>query len=106
MKDRNLTLLTDLYELTMLYGYHRHGMASLKASFYMFFRAAPGLNYAVMAGNQQLKEYLLSLRFHEQDLSYLDSLHLFDRAFLERLKDFRFTGDIRLMPEGSFIFPD
>jgi len=103
---RNLTLLTDLYQLTMLYGYHKNGMSGRRAEFTMFFRHAPGLNYAVMAGNEQLRDYLLELRFGPEDLSYLDSLKLFDRDFLDSLRDFRFTGDIDIVREGSIIFPN
>lgn len=101
----DLTLLTDLYELTMLYGYHKNGMGGRRSVFTMFFRPASGLNYAVMAGNEQLKEYIENLRFSDKDLGYLDSLKLFDRAFLDSLRDFRFTGDIAIVREGSIVFP-
>ena len=79
---RNLTMLTDLYQLTMLYGYHKNGMGGRRAVFTMFFRQAPGLNYAVMAGSEQLRNYILSLRFLEEDLAYLDSLDLVHGDFL------------------------
>ncbi len=101
----NLTLLTDLYQLTMLYGYFRSGMDGRRAVFTMFFRQTPGLNYAVMAGNEQLRDYILSLRFTREDLGYLGSLNLFDGHFLDYLKDFRFTGNIDIVREGSFVFP-
>ena len=102
---RDLALLTDLYQLTMLFGYHRNGMSGRRAVFTMFYREAPGLQYAVMAGNAQLSEYISELHFREEDISYLDSLHLFDRDFLDSLRDFRFEGDILAVPEGSILFP-
>ena len=102
---RNLTMLTDLYQLTMLYGYHRYGMSGRRAVFTMFFRDTPGLHYAVMAGNEQFRDYILSLRFSEDDLNYLDSLKQFDRSFLDSLRDFRFTGSIDIISEGSIVFP-
>jgi nicotinate phosphoribosyltransferase len=102
---RDLALLTDLYQLTMLYGYHRNGMSGRRSVFTMFYRNAPGLQYAVMAGNEQLCEYISALHFREEDIAYLDSLHLFARNFLDSLRDFRFEGDIQAVPEGSIIFP-
>ncbi len=102
---RNLTMLTDLYQLTMLYGYHKNGMGGRRAVFTMFFRQAPGLNYAVMAGSEQLRSYILSLRFLDEDLAYLDSLDMFHGDFLDSLSSFRFTGDVDAVREGSFVFP-
>ncbi len=102
---QNLIMLTDLYQLTMMYGYHRHGTDDRRAVFTMFFRDAPGLNYAVMAGNEQLREYIENLRFGEADIAYLDGLKQFDREFLDSLRDFRFTGDIDIIPEGTIVFP-
>ncbi|MDD4079829.1 MAG: nicotinate phosphoribosyltransferase [Eubacteriales bacterium] len=102
---RNLTMLTDLYELTMLSGYHRHGMGERRAVFYMFYRGASELSYAVMAGNEQFKDYILNLRFSEEDVGYLRSLGIFGEGFLDSLKDFRFEGDIDIMPEGTIVFP-
>ena len=102
---QNLIMLTDLYQLTMMYGYHRHGTDGRRAVFTMFFRDAPGLNYAVMAGNEQFREYIVNLRFGEADIAYLDGLKQFDRDFLDSLRDFRFTGDIDIIPEGTIVFP-
>jgi nicotinate phosphoribosyltransferase len=102
---RNLTMMTDLYELTMLYGYHQNGLSGQRAVFTMFFREAPGLNYAVMAGNEQLAEYIAGLRFYDEDIDYLDSLKLFSGEFLDSLRGFRFTGSIDIIPEGSIVFP-
>ena len=101
----NLTMMTDLYQLTMLYGYHKQGMSNRRAVFYMFYRPAEGLNYAVAAGMAQLRDYINDLRFEEEDISYLRSLRLFDEDFLAALRGFRFTGDISAVREGDFIFP-
>ena len=102
---QNLTMLTDLYELTMLAGYRRHGMGNRRAVFYMFYRGASELSYAVMAGNAQFKEYILGLRFSREDISYLRSLGIFEEDFLSSLEHFRFEGDIDIMPEGTIVFP-
>ena len=102
---RNLTMLTDLYELTMLSGYRRHHMGGRKAVFYMFYRGGNDLSYAVMAGNAQFKDYILNLRFTPEDIAYLRSLGIFEAGFLDSLRDFRFEGDIDIMPEGTIIFP-
>lgn len=102
---RNLTMLTDLYQLTMLQGYYRQGMQDRRAVFTMFFRDAPGLRYAVMAGNEQLLAYIQNLHFEETDLAYLRSLKLFDEDFLRYLADFRFTGTIDIIREGTIVFP-
>ncbi len=101
----NLTMMTDLYQLTMMYGYYRKGLSRRRAVFYMFYRPAEGLNYAVAAGMAQLRDYVAGLRFEEEDLTYLSSLGLFDRGFLDSLRDFRFTGSIDAVREGDFIFP-
>ena len=103
--NHNLTMMTDLYQLTMLYGYHKQGMSNRRAVFYMFYRPAEGLNYAVAAGMAQLRDYINDLRFEDEDIDYLRSLRLFDEDFLATLRDFRFTGDISAVREGDFIFP-
>ena len=102
---RNLTMLTDLYQLTMLQGYLKQGMQNRRAVFTMFFRHAPGLNYAIMAGNEQFLDYIENLHFGPEDIAYLRSLNLFEEEFLAYLKAFRFTGTIDIVPEGSFVFP-
>lgn len=101
----NLTMMTDLYQLTMMYGYHKKGLSKRRAVFYMFYRPAEGINYAVAAGMAQLREYILNLRFEEKDIAYLRSLGLFDESFLETLNNFRFTGSVDAVREGDFIFP-
>lgn len=102
---RNLTLLTDFYELTMMYGYQKCGNKDKEAVFDLFFRGREELSYAVAAGLEQAIDYIKNIRFGEEELSYLRSLNCFDEAFLNELKEFRFTGDIYAVKEGSIIFP-
>ncbi|ORJ57549.1 nicotinate phosphoribosyltransferase [Geothermobacter hydrogeniphilus] len=99
-------LLTDLYQLTMLAGYRREGLAERPAVFDLFFRDLPyGGGYAVFAGLGPALDYLAELSFSEDDLGYLASLQLFDEAFLAYLRDFRFRGRVLAPPEGSIVFP-
>lgn len=106
MKKRNLTLLTDLYELTMMQGYYMEKDANETAVFDIFYRSNPSNNgYSIFAGLQQVIEYIENLRFEEEDIDYLRSTGLFQENFLSYLKEFRFTGDIYAMPEGSVMFP-
>ena len=103
---RNLTMLTDLYQLTMMYGYQKCGMRNNRAVFDMFYRNTGDVTqYAIMAGLEQLIDYIKNLRFDEDALSYLTSLNLFDAQFIAALRDFRFTGDIYAVPEGTIVFP-
>ncbi|MCR4726768.1 MAG: nicotinate phosphoribosyltransferase [Clostridia bacterium] len=102
---RNLTLLTDFYELTMMYGYMKCGNKDREAVFDLFFRGREELSYAVAAGLEQAIDYIKNIRFNEEDIAYLRSLNCFDEEFLAELKDFRFTGDIYAVKEGSIIFP-
>lgn len=106
MGERNLTMMTDLYQLTMMYGYMKHGMGENEAVFDMFFREAGGPNcYAMVAGMEQLIDYIDNLKFAEEDLNYLRSLDQFDESFIDYLKNFKFTGEIYAMPEGTIAFP-
>ena len=106
MDRQNLTLLTDLYELTMMQGYFRNQGENKTVIFDAFFRTNPfGGGYSVMAGLAQLIQYVRELHFGPDDIDYLYSLHLFDDDFLDYLKSFHFTGDIWSIPEGSLIFP-
>ena len=99
-------LLTDLYELTMLQAYRASGMNDT-AVFEMFVRALPpGRNFLLAAGLQQVVEYLLALRFSDDDLAWLASTGRFDAGFLDSLREFRFTGDVDAMPEGTVAFAD
>ncbi|MDR0221364.1 MAG: nicotinate phosphoribosyltransferase [Lachnospiraceae bacterium] len=106
MMDKNLTLMTDLYELTMMQGYFQHKNRNETVVFDMFYRNNPsGGGYAVMAGLEQLIAYIENLRFSEEDLAYLKSLGLFSADFLEYLRGFSFSGDIFAIPEGTVVFP-
>lgn len=103
---RNLTLLTDLYELTMMQGYFENEDVNQTVIFDMFYRNNPeGNGYAICAGLEQLIDYVKNLHFTEDEIDYLKSLGIFKPAFLTYLKDFRFTGDIYAIPEGTVIFP-
>lgn len=106
MDRQNLTLLTDLYELTMMQGYFKNKTANETVIFDLFYRSNPcGNGYSIMAGLEQAIQYIKELHFSREDIDYLSSLHLFDEDFLAYLADFRFTGDIYAIPEGTVIFP-
>jgi len=101
----NLTLLTDLYELTMMQGYMHEG-SNPTVVFDMFYRTNPCDGaFAICAGLEQVIEYIENLHFEAKDIDYLRGLHLFDDEFLSYLADFRFSGDIYAIPEGTVIFP-
>ncbi len=103
---RNLTMMTDLYQLTMMYGYFKHSMKDNVAVFDLFFRQTrPNTVYAVMAGLESAVDYVKNLHFEEDDIAYLRSLHLFDESFFDYLRAFRFTGEMYAMPEGTVVFP-
>lgn len=103
---RNLTLLTDLYQLTMLNGYFEKNIHEDVVVFDMFFRknACDG-GYTIICGIEQLVEYINNLHFSDEDLKYLKSLGLFSDKFLDFLKNFKFTGDIYAVEEGTIMFP-
>ncbi len=104
---RNLTMLCDFYELTMANGYLKCGKADEISYFDVYFRSVPdGGGYAVAAGLEQIIEYVKDLHFDEEDIEYLRRKKIFDESFLDYLKDFRFTGDMWAMPEGTVIFPN
>lgn len=103
---RNLTLLTDLYELTMMQGYFENEDVNQTVIFDMFYRNNPeGNGYAICAGLEQVIDYIKNLHFTEDEIAYLKGLGMFKPAFLDYLRDFRFTGDIYAIPEGTVIFP-
>jgi len=103
---RNLTMLVDFYELTMANGYWKHGMQEVECVFDMFFRTIPDKGgYAIMAGLEQLIEYLRDLHFTEEDIEYLRGRGCFDEGFLSYLRDFRFSCDVWAVPEGTPVFP-
>lgn len=106
MDRQNLTLLTDLYELTMMQGYFKNKDRNETVIFDAFYRNNPGDGgYAVCAGLEQVIDYVKNLHFDEQDITYLRSLGIFDDDFLDYLRDFQFSGDIYAIPEGSVMFP-
>ena len=103
---RNLTMLTDLYQLTMMYGYLKSGMRDNIATFDMFYRSKDqSTHYAIMAGLEQLIDYLKNLHFDEEAIEYLRGLGIFDEEFMQELRDFKFTGDVYAVPEGTIVFP-
>lgn len=103
---RQSALFTDLYELTMAQAYHAEGMDQV-ASFELFFRKLPeGRNYLIAAGLEDVLAYLEHVQFTEDDLAFLRQQGQFNESFLDRLRDFRFTGDVDAMPEGTPIFPN
>ena len=105
MSTQNLTLLTDFYELTMMQGYYNNKNNDT-VIFDMFYRDNPcSSGYAICAGLEQVIDYIKNLRFKEDDIEYLRSLKIFDEGFLSYLRDFRFTGDIYAIPEGTVVFP-
>lgn len=105
MGKRNLTLLTDLYELTMMNGYFLKERKEQISVFDVFFRQNEIITYSVSAGLEQVVDYILNLKFEEEDIEYLRGLKLFDEQFIEYLKNFRFTGDVYSVPEGTVVFP-
>lgn len=106
MDRQNLTLMTDLYELTMMQGYFRHKDQNETVIFDVFYRTNPlDSGYAVCAGLEQVINYIKNLHFSKQDIDYLSSLGIFDRDFLEYLETFHFSGDVYAIAEGTVIFP-
>ena len=102
----NYTMLTDFYEITMANGYFENGMHEKIAYFDMFFRRVPDDGgYAIMAGVEQVIDYLKNLKFNEEDIKYLKSKKIFNEKFIEYLKDFKFSCDVWAVPEGTPIFP-
>lgn len=106
-KDKkNLTMLADFYEFTMANGYFECEMEDKIAYFDMFFRAIPDNGgFAIMAGVEQLIEYLKNLKFQEEDIEYFRSKNLFSEEFLDYLRNFKFECDVWAVPEGTPIFP-
>lgn len=104
--DGNLTMLTDFYELTMANGYLESGIGEKVAYFDMFFRKIPdGGGFAIMAGVEQVVDYVKNLRFDDDDIAYLRGKKMFCDKFIEYLEHFNFSCDIWAVPEGTPIFP-
>ena len=107
MDQRNLTLLTDFYELTMMQGYYLRSEKQPMAAFDLFYRKNPyGSAFAIAAGLDLAIDYILNLHFTEGDIAYLKSLNTFEPEFLKYLADFRFSGSVKAVPEGSIILPN
>lgn len=105
-KEENMSMLCDFYELTMGNGYFKKGMGEQIVYFDVFFRTVPdGGGFAIAAGLEQAVEYIQNLHFTDENIDYLRSRNLFDEGFLQYLRDFRFTGDIYAVPEGTPVFP-
>ena len=105
-KELNLTMIMDLYELTMANGIFTSDMRDTVTYFDMFFRRVPDNGgYAIMAGLEQLIEYMNNLEFTKEDIEYLESLNLFNEEFIDYLRNFKFTCDVWAVPEGTVIFP-
>lgn len=103
---RNLTMLADFYEFTMANGYLENNMEDQIAYFEMFFRSIPDNGgFAIMAGVEQLIEYLRNLKFTNEDIEYFKSKKIFGEKFLDYLRDFEFSCDVWAIPEGTPIFP-
>ena len=98
-------LFTDFYELTMAQGYWKNNMNS-KVVFDMFFRKNPfNGGFSVLAGNETLLDAIMNFHFEDEDIAYLKEQGIFEQGFLDYLKDFRFSGDIYTMNEGTVVFP-
>ncbi len=105
MTDQNLTLLTDFYEITMMQGYYKNHTNDIVV-FDAFYRSNPSDGgYAVCAGLDQVIDYVKNLHFDAEDIAYLRSQNVFDEDFLDYLANFRFSGSIYAIPEGSVVFP-
>ncbi len=109
----SLALLTDLYQLTMAYGYWKQGRSEDEAVFNLFFRTNPFKgNYTVTAGLEYVVEFINAFKFSDDDIAYLKTLcgnddsPLFDEAFLDYLREMKFTCDIDAIPEGELVFPN
>ena len=106
MAKQNLTLMTDLYELTMMQGYFRNKDRNETVIFDAFYRNNPmDSGYSICAGLEQVIDYINNLHFEDDDIAYLRSLGIFGEDFLEYLRNFHFSGDIYAIPEGSIMFP-
>ena len=106
MEPRNLTLLTDRYELTMMQGYFREKDSNEIVIFDAFYRTNPDGNaFSICAGLEQVIDYVKNLHFDDADIEYLRGLGIFDEDFLEYLHNFKFSGNIYAIPEGTVVFP-
>lgn len=103
---RNISMVMDLYELTMANGYFRNESGNVRVAFDVFYRKNPDNGgFSIFAGLEQIVEYIENMHFEQEDIEYLRSLNLFDEDFLEYLAGFRFTGDIYAFKEGTIMYP-
>lgn len=104
---RNISMMMDLYEMTMANGYFANHETQPRVIFDIFYRKNPDEGgFAIFAGLEQMIEYVENMHFTEEDIAYFDSLHLFSGEFLAYLKDFHFSGDIYAFPEGTVMYPN
>lgn len=105
--ERNISMVMDMYELTMSNGYFNQGSEDTMVAFDVFYRKNPdNAGFAIFAGLEQVIEYIQNLHFSEEDVEYLRSRNLFTEEFLQYLLKFKFRGDIYSMPEGTVMFPN
>lgn len=106
-KERNLTMLMDFYELTMSNSYFCRGLGNKKVVFDLFYRKNPDNGgYVVCAGLESLIQYLMNMHFTDGDIEYLASKKIFNKSFLDYLRNFKFTGTIDAVPEGTIVYPN
>ena len=106
-EQRNLTMMMDLYEMTMANGYFNDQDKDARVAFDVFYRSNPdGGGFAIFAGLEQILEYIENLHFDKEDIEYFRSLQLFDERFLHYLENFRFQGDIYAFREGTIMYPN
>lgn len=106
-ESRNITMMMDLYEMTMAYGYFKENDTEKKVAFDVFYRRNPdGGGFSIFAGLEQVIEYLENMHFDDVDVEYFRSLNLFDEDFLAYLKNFRFNGDVYAFEEGTIMYPN
>lgn len=107
MKKENMAMLCDFYEFTMSNGFFKNGFYKRSVYFDVFFRKVPDNGgFAIASGLEQVIEYIRELHFDDEDIEYLRSKGIFDEEFLAYLKDFKFSGDIYAVPEGTPVFPN
>ena len=107
MEKKNMAMLCDFYEFTMSNGYFKNGFYKQNVYFDVFFRKVPDNGgFAIVAGLEQVIDYIKNLHFDDSDIEYLRSKGIFDEDFLSYLKNFKFSGDIYAVPEGTPVFPN
>lgn len=107
MEKKNMAMLCDFYEFTMSNGYFKNGFYKQNVYFDVFFRKVPDNGgFAIVAGLEQVIDYIKNLHFDDSDIEYLRSKEIFDEDFLSYLKNFKFSGDIYAVPEGTPVFPN